>query len=175
MLDSLITSKTRIKLLLKFFLNTSTKAYLRGLADEFGESTNAIRLELNHLEEAGLLDAETDGNKKVYRANHIHPLFEDIHRLVLKHSGITQVIDKVITQIGDIHKAWITGDFARGVDSDRIELVVMGRNIDTDYFISLVRKVERLITRKISYLLILPEEEEQYVTDHERALMIWKK
>jgi len=41
MLDSLITSKTRIKLLLKFFLNTSTHAYLRGLADEFGESTNA--------------------------------------------------------------------------------------------------------------------------------------
>jgi len=37
MLDSLITSKTRIKLLLKFFLNTSTHAYLRGLADEFGE------------------------------------------------------------------------------------------------------------------------------------------
>ena len=50
MLDSLITSKTRIKLLLKFFLNTSTHAYLRGLADEFGESTNALRLELNHLE-----------------------------------------------------------------------------------------------------------------------------
>lgn len=40
------------------------KAYLRGLAEEFGESTNAIRLELNHLEEAGLLTAETEGNKK---------------------------------------------------------------------------------------------------------------
>ena len=58
MLDSLITSKTRIKLLLKFFLNSSMKAYLRGLAEEFGESTNAIRLELNHLEEAGLLKSE---------------------------------------------------------------------------------------------------------------------
>lgn len=38
-------------------MNTSTKAYLRGLADEFGESTNALRLELNHLESAGLLKA----------------------------------------------------------------------------------------------------------------------
>ena len=67
MLDSLITSKTRIKLLLKFFLNTSTHAYLRGLADEFGESTNALRLELNHLENAGLLKAENKGNRKVHQ------------------------------------------------------------------------------------------------------------
>ncbi|HIO73555.1 MAG TPA: ArsR family transcriptional regulator, partial [Flavobacteriales bacterium] len=44
MLDSLITSKTRVKLLLKFFLNPNTSAYLRGLSTEFGESTNAVRL-----------------------------------------------------------------------------------------------------------------------------------
>lgn len=105
MLDSLITSKTRIKLLLKFFLNTSTKAYLRGLADEFGESTNALRLELNHLESAGLLKAENERNKKVYHANSNHPLFNDIHRLVLKHSGITQVIEEVIIRVGDIEKS----------------------------------------------------------------------
>ena len=53
MLESLITSKTRIKLLLKFFLNSSTKAYLRGLEAEFGESTKAIRLELNRFEQIG--------------------------------------------------------------------------------------------------------------------------
>ena len=78
MLDSLITSKTRIKLLLKFFLNTSTHAYLRGLADEFGESTNALRLELNHLENAGLLKAENKGNRKVYHANSAHHLFYNL-------------------------------------------------------------------------------------------------
>lgn len=76
MLDSLITSKTRIELLVKFFLNSSMKSYLRGLADEFGESTNAIRLELNHLEEAELLRAGYEGNKKVYQANPSHPLFQ---------------------------------------------------------------------------------------------------
>ena len=41
MIDSLISSKTRIKLLMKFFLNPGVTSYLRGLADEFGESTNA--------------------------------------------------------------------------------------------------------------------------------------
>ena len=126
MLDSLITSKTRIKLLLKFFLNTSTHAYLRGLADEFGESTNALRLELNHLENAGLLKAENKGNRKVYHANSAHPLFNDIHRLVLKHSGITQVIEEVVERVGDISKVWVRGDFAVGKDSDLINLFSPG-------------------------------------------------
>ena len=49
MLDTLISSQTRLKLLLKFFLNSSTSSYLRDLESEFGESTNAIRLELNRL------------------------------------------------------------------------------------------------------------------------------
>ena len=49
MLDSLITSKTRLKLLMKFFMNPGTRAYLRELAKEFNESTNSIRIELNRL------------------------------------------------------------------------------------------------------------------------------
>ena len=53
MLDALITSKTRVRLLVKFFLNPTMKAYLRELASEFDESTNSVRLELNRLKEAG--------------------------------------------------------------------------------------------------------------------------
>ena len=77
MLETLISSRTRIKLLLKFFLNAQSKGYLRSLEHEFGESTNAIRLELNKFEEAGMLSSESEGNKKVYRANPKHPLFEN--------------------------------------------------------------------------------------------------
>ena len=79
MLDSLITSKTRIKLLLKFFLNPGTRAYHRGLAAEFGESTNAIRIELNRLAEAKLLKSINVGRTIEYRANKEHSLSMDIH------------------------------------------------------------------------------------------------
>lgn len=175
MLDSLITSKTRIKLLLKFFLNSSMKAYLRGLADEFGESTNAIRLELNHLEEAGLLKAETEGNKKVYQANPRHPLFNDIHNLVLKHSGITQIIEEVVQRAGNIEKVWIKGGFAQGKDSTVIELVVMGNNIDIVYFTSLVRKVKELIGREVYYNIVSSSEEASCVNGNEKTLLIWDK
>ena len=67
MLDALITSKTRIKLLVKFFLNIENKSYLRGLESEFGESTNAIRVELNRLEDAGLLVSKLKVIRKFIR------------------------------------------------------------------------------------------------------------
>lgn len=175
MLDSLITSKTRIKLLLKFFLNSSMKAYLRGLSEEFGESTNAIRLELNHLEEAGLLNSQTEGNKKVYQANPQHPLFNDIHNLVLKHSGITQVIEEVVQRAGNIEKVWLKGDFAQGKDSPVIELVVIGNDIDTVYFTSLIKKVKELIKRDVNYSLVSSSEEASAVTGNEKMLLIWNK
>lgn len=69
MLETLITSKTRIKLLTKFFLNPQARAYLRGLKETFGESGKAVRLELNRFEHAGLLCSEMEGNRKVYTAN----------------------------------------------------------------------------------------------------------
>ena len=56
MLESLITSKTRLRLLIKFFLNIANKGYLNSLANEFGESTNSVRKELNNLSSAGYLE-----------------------------------------------------------------------------------------------------------------------
>ena len=75
MLDSLVTSKTRIKLLLKFFSHANS-GYLRSLAKEFDESTNSVRVELNRLADAGLLVAEDEGKTKMYKANEGHPFFQ---------------------------------------------------------------------------------------------------
>ena len=63
MLDSLITSKTSLMLLIKFFLNIANKGYLNGLANEFGESTNSVRKELNNMSSAGYLEKFNENNK----------------------------------------------------------------------------------------------------------------
>ena len=84
MLESLITSKTRIRLLIKFFLNIANKGYLNSLASEFGESTNSIRKELNNLFSAGYLEKHIENNKVIYSANTSHPLFKIIHKIVKK-------------------------------------------------------------------------------------------
>ena len=114
MIEALISSKTRIKLLLKFFLNSSNKAYLRGLEEEFGESTNAIRLELNKLEKAGMVSSDVQGNKKFFTANVKHPLFFDLNSIIRKYVGIDTIIENVIKQLGEVERVYLSGEFAKG-------------------------------------------------------------
>lgn len=177
MLDALITSKTRIKLLLKFFLNSSSEAYLRNLEDEFGDSSNAIRVELNKLENAGLLCSRTDGNKKLFRANQEHPLFSNIHSLLRKHLGFDQIIDKVVSNLGDIQKVFLVGKFAKGQDTDIIDLIFMGEGINRNYLVDLIEKAEKLISRKIRYLLLNPGEMNKYLEQRPSTdfLLLWEK
>jgi DNA-binding transcriptional ArsR family regulator len=163
MIQTLITSQTRIKLLMKFFLNSRTRAHLRGLESEFGESSNSIRVELNRFEEAGLLDSIRDGNKKMYQANVKHPLFRDIHNLILKESGIDLVIDKVIHRMGLLERVYLTGDFARGKDSPVIELIIVGADIDREYLTRKVIQAEQLSGRKVSYIVLEPGEADNYL------------
>jgi predicted nucleotidyltransferase len=163
MINALITSETRIKLLRKFFLNSRTKAHLRGLESEFGESTNAIRLELNRFEEAGLLHSLRDGNKKVYQANRNHPLFGDIHSIIMKEAGIDRVIEKVIHRIGNLICVYLTGDFARGKESPVIDLILVGEEIDREYLARKVMQAEELVGRKVSYVVLHPDEAEGHL------------
>ena len=158
MLDTLITSKTRIKLLLKFFLNSNTSSYLRNLESEFHESTNGIRLELNKFEKSGLLTSRMSGNKKLYRANTSHPLFGDIHNILLKYIGFDQIIQKVVSKLGGVKKVYLVGSFARGVDSDIIDLLMVGDDINREYLARLTAKGENLIKRKVRNLVYSPDE-----------------
>ena len=176
MIDTLISSKTRIKLLMKFFLNPDVTAYLRGLADEFGESTNAVRVELNRLCAAGFLqDVPTDGSrKKSYCANRSHPLFPELQRIVRKVLGIDQLVDGVVERLGNVKLALITGDYAHGIDSGIIDLTLVG-DVDRQYLTSLIDKVEGLITRKVRVLVLSPEEYEKLLgtLKPEESLFVW--
>ena len=109
MLEALITSKTRIKLLLKFFLNSNSTGYLRSLEPEFGESTNAIRQELSRFEKAGLLLSDTVSNKKIYHANINHPLFPEINSILMKYVGLDTIIDKVVKRLGGLQSVYLVG------------------------------------------------------------------
>ncbi len=174
MIETLISSKTRIKLLLKFFLNSQTTSYLRGLESEFGESSNAIRVELNRLEKAGMLRSSLQGNKKIFQANTGHPLFSEIHNILLKHIGLDQVIENVIERLGDVEQVYLIGDFSRGVDSQIIDLVFIG-DIEKEYLIRLIEKVEALIHRKVRYLIYSNEEFEEidWTKLDTQPLLLW--
>ena len=153
MLDSLITSKTRLRLLIKFFLNIANKGYLNGLANEFGESTNSVRKELNNLSSAGYLDKHSENNKVIYKANSSHPLFKIIQKIVKKHLGIEEILETVLKLIGDVKKIMILGDYAEGIDSGHIEILIVGDKINEDYLKEITPKIEKKINRKLSFFV----------------------
>jgi hypothetical protein len=177
MLDTLITNKTRIKLLLRFFLNSNSRSYLRGLESEFDESTNAIRLELNRLEKAGLLVSGKESNRKVYRANTAHPLFPDIHSIVRKYFGFDQIVDRVASKLGNVQEVYVTGDFARGQYGPIIDLVFIGDGLNEEYLLRLIQKTEGLIHRRIRHMIIRTAEADQYqdLLKKENALLLFIK
>ena len=159
MLDTLIQSKTRLKLLLRFFLNPESSAYLRGLAQEFDESTNAVRVELNRFEEAGLIQSHKDGNKKMYQVNTNFPMFNELQKIAFKHFGIDQIIEQVIEKLGDVEAVYLTGDLARGLDSKVVDVTLVGNGIDEIFLTKLCQKAETMITRKISAIVYSSNEE----------------
>ena len=153
MLGELITSKTRLRLLIKFFISQANRGYLNGLATEMGESTNAIRKELNHLQGAGYLKKVKVDNKVEYKANTHHPLFDVLQKVVLKHLGMEDVVETVIERMGAVDKIILVGDYAKGNDSGLIEVFLIGLNLNMDYITQLEEKIEKLIRRKVSFYL----------------------
>jgi hypothetical protein len=123
------------------------------LAEEFGDSTNAVRIELNKLEEAGLLTSASEGQKVVYHVNKTNPFYSDLVSMVSKYLGFDQLIESVLEKVGDLEAAYVVGDYASGVDSGTIELVLVG-NVYTEVIDDLVERVESRINRKIKYSLI---------------------
>lgn len=99
---------------MKFFINSKNTAYLRNLEDEFGESTNGIRLELNKFEKAGFITSYSEGNKKLFTVNVKHPLFKDINSIILKMTGLDHVIDYILQRIGDLEKVYLVGKLSKG-------------------------------------------------------------
>jgi len=155
LLDYLITSKTRVKLLIKFFSNPGNRGYLRGLAEEFKESTNSIRVELNRLSEAGLLVSEPDGKTKNYKANQQHPLYSEMQSIVAKYLGFDRLVEVVIQNLGNVQKAIVLGDYAKGKDTGTIELMLVGKEINQEYLHFLVEKAEAKIKRKVTVQIVI--------------------
>ena len=170
MLGELITSKTRLRLLIKFFVSQANKGYLNGLATEMGESTNAIRKELNHLQGAGYLKKIKVNNKIEYKADTEHPLFNVLRKVVLKHLGLEDVVETVLERMGNVDKIILIGDYAKGNDSGFIEIFLIGQGLNMDYIAQLEKKIEKLIGRKISFYLA-----SKFISDQEHIILFNSK
>lgn len=175
-LSSLITSKTRINILMRLFLNPSQQAYLRELADEFTISTSQVSEELQQLSQAGLLKSNKAGRQINYHADTEHPLFPELQSMVKKALGMDQILESIIERLGNVELAFLIDDYAQGKDSGLIDLVLVG-DIDGTNLDDLVKKTEKYIARKIRTLCL---ETNEYFSLKEKLekrpqLILWQK
>ena len=171
----LISSKTRIKLLVRFFFNPMTRAYLRELAKEFNVSTNAVREELNQLTKTNLLKSEKNGRNVYYKANQEHPLFPELKSMVSKVIGLDRVIEGIVNRLGDLECAYVIGDYAEGKDTGIIDLILVG-NINDHHLADLSRKTERYMQRKIRTLVLSREEYKVFLPNlkDQASILVWE-
>jgi hypothetical protein len=171
LLGPLITSKTRLKLLSRFFLNQNLSGYLQGLSKELEENTNSIRVELNRLEEAGMLNSTLEGRRKLYRVNVLHPLASDITSIVRKVSGIDSLVERVTANLPSLEQVWICGDLAKGLPSENIEAILVGADLDRSYIKQLTEKTQSLMGKTITVKV----EKEIEVNGVKDGLLVWQK
>ena len=140
-------------MLIKFFISAANDGYLNGLANEFNESTNSIRKELNNLSGAGYLLKSKKNNKVIYNANTSHPMFGVLQKIVRQHLGLEEIVETVIGRIGDIDQIALTGEYARGIDSGNIEIIINGSRVNNDYLENIKPKIKKKIGRDVNFLL----------------------
>lgn len=157
MLDSLFTSKMRVQILMRLFLNADSRSYLRELAKEFGASPAHVRSELMQMSGAGLLTSEKDGRQVHYRADRSHPLFPELQSMVRKSLGMDRIVESIVERLGDLKAAYLSGDYAVGKDTGVIDLILVG-DINRHQLDDLVGKTERHIQRRIRTLVVTQEE-----------------
>ncbi len=175
MLGTLITSKMRVQILMRLFLNPDSRAYLRELAQEFEASPGHVRSELQQLSEAGLLASEKDGRQVLYRAERSHPLFPELQSMVRKALGMDRILDSIVERLGRLEQVWLIDDYAVGRDTGLIDLVLVG-DIDRNNLADIVAKTERYIERKIRPLVVSQAEwiDLTAILEKRPSLLLWR-
>jgi uncharacterized protein len=158
-LAELLSSRGRAEIFRLLFGPARGELHVRELERRTGLSDATVRQELKKLSRLGVVEARRDGNRTYYRANGTHPLYPDIRSLVLKTSGLTDVLREVLGGAGDVELAFVFGPIANDTakaHSD-IDLMVIG-TIGLRQLSKRLSGLEAKIGREVNPHALTPEE-----------------
>jgi uncharacterized protein len=126
-LPDILSSRTRAEFFTLLFGLDSSEYHLREIERRSGLAIGTVRQEAAKLVGLGLIDMRRSSNRTYYRANAKHPLYRTIHELVLKTSGLADILRESLST-GQIDYAFVFGSIAAGgrTPNDGIELCVLG-------------------------------------------------
>ncbi|KKQ45959.1 MAG: Transcriptional regulator [Candidatus Woesebacteria bacterium GW2011_GWA1_37_8] len=159
-LSDIITSKVRVKVLELFFGNVKEIYHVRGVVRELKEEINAVRRELEKLENAGMLRSENRGNRRYYSLREEYVLYEDILSMVAKTKGLGAQLIANKNKIGKIGYIMFSGSFARRKArrrDDDVDVLVVGEVVLPE-LAAIVRREESERGKEINYTVMSREE-----------------
>ena len=166
LLERFFSSRVRIRLLAAFLLQPGEPYHIRELASKVAAQYSAVWRELKSLEEAGLLQSESVGGRKLYRLNPEFPLLAELRGIFLKTVGAGDVIRKALGRLEGIQAAFIFGSFAEGeqdAESD-LDLMILGE-VDLAKLSPVVEELEGMLGREVNYVLFTKDEWESRLAE----------
>jgi len=151
MLEILKNSKGAILNL--FFKDADREYYLREIAKNLNKEPSYIQQSLNFLVKEGILQDERKGNLRFFKLNKSYPIYEEIKKIVSKTLGIEAQIKELVDNLTGAEYAFIFGSIAKGNEysGSDIDLMLIGKDINEDYLIQKVNKLEYGLNREINY------------------------
>ncbi len=162
MLEHLFGSKTRVRLLRLFLQHEKEAYFVRELTRKIGSQINAIRNELDHLLEMGLIIAveeqpEGKSSKKYYRLNQEGLLYHELRALFMKAQlSIEKDFVQKVTQTGAVSYMVLTGFFV-GIENAPTDIFIVGK-LSKERVATMIKNFERQIGRELNYTVMTPQE-----------------
>lgn len=158
-LSEILSSKIRAEIFHLLFGIADSELHMREIARRSGHAIGTIQTEFKKLLRLDLVKKRRDGNRLYYRANKDHPLYPDIHSLVIKTIGLTDIFRKVFEGQPDIQIAFIFGSIAGNSEkaSSDVDLMVIG-NLSLRQISKMLSGISNQIGREINPHVLSPEE-----------------
>jgi predicted nucleotidyltransferase len=171
-IDQLFGSKTRVKLLTKLLLNPEKTFYMRKLSRELHVTYSMIRKEAKNLASLGIINENKQGKVTLISINKSLPYFNDLKNLIVKTSGIGDLLKDVFSKLSGIDYALVYGSMASGEESTSsdVDLLIVGQSSEEE-ILKIVGVIEEEVEREVNYVLWTKEDFMQRVKSKHHLLV----
>jgi len=146
-------AKARQRVLGVLFGNPGRSFYANEVIGLARSGTGAVQRELARLEAAELVTTIRIGKQKHYQANPASPVFQELRTLVLKTSGLADVLREVLAPVsGRIRAAFVYGSIAKGEDTaaSDVDLMVVSDSLTYADLFGALEEVSAQLGRKVA-------------------------
>ena len=160
MLETILGSKLRSKVLGWLFTHPDERYFVRQLTSLLREDSTNVSRELIRLEKTGVLVSTKEGKQKYYQANRKSPIYDELHGLIIKTTGVADVLRSALAPATErIKVAFVFGSIASGNEdkASDIDMIIIGE-ISFGDVSSLLHEAEEQLGREINPVVYSQQE-----------------